>query len=73
MNTLVKDKSGYIFELQFHTPKSFEIKEGELYKLYEKQRALNKKREKEQWDILEKMMIDLSKTIPNPKDIERIF
>lgn len=36
INTLVKTKSGDIFELQFHTPESIKVKEDDLHKLYEK-------------------------------------
>lgn len=71
INTLVKN-NGDIFELQFHTPKSVEIKEGGLHKLYEIQRSLNKEKDYKKWEALVNKMIKLSNTIPIPKNIERI-
>lgn len=48
INTLVSDNQGYIFELQFHTPQSLEIKEIN-HKLYEEWRldTTSEKRKKE--------------------------
>lgn len=71
INTLVKN-NGDIFELQFHTPKSVEVKEGGLHKLYEIQRSLNKEKDYKEWEALANKMIKLSNTIPIPKNIERI-
>ena len=39
INTLMRTKDGYVFEMQFHTARSLEIKEIN-HKLYEKGRAL---------------------------------
>ena len=72
INTLVQSKSGDIFELQFHTPESIKVKENELHKLYEKQRLLNKDKDKKKWDSLTEEMIQISNTIPIPKNVERI-
>lgn len=36
VNTIIADSHGNEFELQFHTRKSLEVKEGELHKLYKK-------------------------------------
>ena len=72
VNTLVQSKSGDIFELQFHTPESIKVKENELHKLYEKQRLLNKDKDKKKWDSLTEEMIKISNTIPIPKNVERI-
>lgn len=72
VNTLVKNKEGVIFELQYHTPQSLSIKENELHKLYEKQRILDKENEKTKWDILNNKMIELCKRIQNPIGVERI-
>lgn len=52
INTLVQTKSGDIFELQFHTPESIKVKEDDLHKIYEKQRLLNKDKDKKKWDSL---------------------
>lgn len=37
---LVKSPKGQVFELQFHTESSFEVKEGKLHEIYEKERNL---------------------------------
>lgn len=71
INTLVK-KGDDVFELQFHTPKSIELKEGSLHKIYEKQRILDKVKDKEEYNRLKLEMVDLSNTIPIPKNVERI-
>lgn len=70
VNVALTDKTGQRVELQFHTEKSLEIKEGELHKLYEKQRTLPKDdpgRAK-----LDKMMMRESRKIPVPPGIEEI-
>lgn len=72
INTLVKRNNDVIFELQYHTPKSYEVKEGILHELYEKQRTLDKKKDFELWGQLEKEMIKASSEIINPKGVERI-
>lgn len=72
VNTLVQSKSGDIFELQFHTPKSIKVKEDDLHKIYEKQRLLDKDKDKKKWDSLTEEMIQISNTIPIPKNVERI-
>lgn len=72
INTLVRDKKGNVFELQYHTPKSIEIKEGALHKLYEKQRLLNPVKDKELYKKLTDEMVSLSDMIDIPKGIERI-
>lgn len=72
INTLVKSKSGDIFELQFNTPESIKVKENELHKLYEKQRLLDRNKDKKKWDSLTEEMIKISNTVPIPKNVERI-
>lgn len=74
LNTNVKDSQGNIFELQFHTQKSFDIKMGPLHKMYEEQRELDRSypEEAERWDYLKKKMVTISLEIPNPKSIEDI-
>lgn len=70
INTLVKDNNGNIFELQYHTPRSIQVKEVELHKLYEEFRITkNTKRMSE----LKKLMKDLCKTIPNPENVVKIL
>lgn len=58
-----------IFELQFHTPKSLEVKEGALHKLYEEARTTKNKRRSQELNTL---MRELCNTIPNPKNAFKI-
>lgn len=69
INTLVKDKDGYIFELQFHTPKSLEVKEIN-HKLYEEQR-LDSTDEKRKIELMN-IMRNNSNSINIPNGIDRI-
>lgn len=70
VNTVVEAPGGYKFELQFHTPKSLEIKEIN-HKLYEEQRldTTSKERKAE----LAKEMSKNAMAIPTPKDIDGIL
>lgn len=72
VNTIIADSHGNEFELQFHTRKSFEVKEGELHKLYERFRKLDREENLQEIAELEARMIRLSSTIPNPRDIDMI-
>ena len=72
VNTIIADSHGNEFELQFHTRKSLEVKEGELHKLYEKQRTLDVETQKDEFDLLTNEMINLSRSIPNPDGVRRI-
>lgn len=72
INTLVETSKGEVFELQFHTKESFELKNGKLHELYEESRALDKIKDKEKVKELRLKMIELSKRIKNPQNIERI-
>lgn len=69
INCLVSDKDGYIFELQFHTEESLNIKEVN-YKLYEELRlkTTNKARQLELYKEMQKK----STEIPMPPDITKI-
>lgn len=72
VNTLVEDNNGVIFELQYHTDKSYYVKEHGLHEIYEKQRVLDKIKDKKEWDDLTEKMIKISNKIPIPKYVERI-
>ncbi|MDU1879399.1 MAG: hypothetical protein E6779_07460, partial [Finegoldia magna] len=72
INTLVKNKNGIIFELQYHTDKSYYVKKHGLHEKYEKQRVLDKVKDKKEWDSLRNAMIELSNKIPIPRNVERI-
>lgn len=69
INCLVSDKDGYIFELQFHTEESLNIKEVN-HKLYEEVRlkTTNKARQLELYEEMQKK----STEIPMPPDITKI-
>lgn len=71
INTFIKTPSGQVFEMQYHTPESFELKNGELHTLYEKQRKILDDESEEYLDI-EDRMIELSSKLMFPKKIERV-
>lgn len=73
INTLLEADKGVIFELQYHTDMSLKIKENELHKIYEKQRVLDKIKDKDKWDELEMLMIKVSERINNPENVEAIL
>lgn len=59
INTLVKDSAGYVFEFQFHTPQSLEIKEIN-HKLYEEQR-LDSASSKRKQELIDAMITNAEK------------
>ena len=69
VNTLVKNKNGYIFELQFHTPQSVDVKEKNHidYNVARDTKTPLVKKMK-----LEKQMKARSKSIEMPKGVEDI-
>ncbi len=71
INTFIKAPNGQVFEMQYHTPESFILKNGELHKLYEKQRKILDDESEEYLDI-EDQMIELSSKLEFPKNIERV-
>ncbi len=71
INTFIKSPSGQTFEMQYHTPESFDLKNGELHKLYEKQRKLLDD-ESEEFLEIEDRMIELSSKLTFPNNIERV-
>ena len=70
INTFIEDSDGNVFEMQYHTQQSFDLKNGELHKLYEKFRDPNLSQEEKE-RLLFKMK-KLSSKIKMPKDIENI-
>jgi len=70
VNTFVKTSDGYEFELQYHTPESFELKNGKLHELYERARVLD--RRSVEYCDLEDKMFELSRTLEKPKGIEEV-
>ena len=69
INTLVRNKNGYVFEMQFHTQRSFDVKEVN-HKLYEESRKLNTSRERKA--ELTFQMIKNAESVTFPKDIDKI-
>ena len=70
INTIVKDKDGFKFEVQYHTQESFNLKNNEMHELYEKARVLEKN--SEEYLNLSKQMFDMSEKLHIPKDIEKV-
>lgn len=73
VNTFVStfiEKDDVIFELQYHTVQSFELKNGKLHKLYERFRDPNVSQSEKEQIFLE--MQRLSATLSTPKDINLI-
>lgn len=70
INTNFISPDGYEFELQFHTQESFDLKQGELHKLYEQQRILpNGSKE---WLKLQEEMTKFSGSLRKPKNIGKV-
>lgn len=70
INTLMKTKDGYVFEFQFHTPQSLEVKEIN-HKLYEEQRLGDTPIERK--NELALQMVKNSRSIETPVGVERII
>lgn len=69
VNTVI-EKDNIIFEMQYHTQESFDLKNGPLHELYEKRRlSSTTKAERHKLDA---EMVKLSKTLKVPKNIERV-
>ena len=71
INTFIKSPGGQTFEMQYHTQESFDLKNGELHKLYEKQRKILDD-ESEEYLELDDKMIELSSRLTFPINIERV-
>lgn len=63
----LNDSKGQKFEIQFHTEESFNLKENELHKLYEKSRLLPD--DSQEFNEINKEMLRLSKKIKVPINI----
>lgn len=71
INTIVQNPDGQKFELQYHTPESFELKNGKLHELYEKQRLISDE-ESAEFISLKNQMFELSDQLTVPDGIERV-
>lgn len=63
--------NGQKFEIQYHTPESFELKNGELHSLYEKWRVISDKASNESIE-LSKEMTRLSSKLKYPDNIDKV-
>lgn len=71
INTTLRTSTGQAFELQYHTPESFELKNGKMHELYERQRLISDKDSKEYMAITDEMF-ELSDTLDTPDGVGRI-
>ena len=70
VNSNYMDSNGVVFELQFHTKESFELKNGILHTLYSEWRDVYTPIDRKK--ILDEEMIKLSNTLKIPKNINKI-
>lgn len=70
INSVLESPNGQKFELQFHTPESFELKQGEMHKLYEESRKLDPA--SDEAIKLNDKMFKLSNSLEKPKDIGKV-
>ena len=71
INTTLRSPDGQAFELQYHTAESFELKNGSMHELYEKQRLI-KDKDSQEYISLEDEMFELSEGLEVPIGIEEI-
>ena len=71
INVTMENKAGKLFEVQFHTKNSFQVKDGPMHKLYNVQRKY--KQGSKQYEAVEKEMLDLSRRlIKTPNGVDTI-
>lgn len=71
INTKLRSPDGLIFELQYHTPESFFMKNGKMHELYEMQRPIKDMSSKE-YRELGNRMLELSYSLKVPIGIENV-
>ncbi len=71
INTTIQSPTGQKFELQYHTPDSFKIKDGEMHKIYEMQQALTDTSSIEYMDLTDQMF-ELSDSLEVPFNISEV-
>lgn len=69
VNVAITAPDGYVWELQFHTPTSFEVKEAHLHPLYEQRKTVTDPEERQR---LFDQMWEWSATIPEPDGAQDI-
>lgn len=70
VNCIFQSPDGQKFEIQFHTPESFKVKDGPMHKLYEEARKDTTSPERRA--ELNKKMFELSAQLEVPVNIDRI-
>ncbi|HML33845.1 hypothetical protein [Sporomusa sphaeroides] len=70
VNAVIHSPDGQNFELQFHTPASFDLKQNKLHELYEEFRLSTTSAS--QREKLRLQMIQLSQGLKRPRNIEKI-
>jgi phage putative head morphogenesis protein, SPP1 gp7 family len=70
INTNLLSPEGFLFEIQYHTPESFTLKNGLLHELYEKARILDE--DSTEYAKLQDEMFKLSDALVKPKDLDKI-
>ncbi|EHQ92153.1 minor capsid protein [Desulfosporosinus youngiae] len=71
INCTYQSPNGQKFEVQYHTPESFKLKNGEMHSLYEKWRLMKNKADPEAVK-LSRQMNELSKNLKVPDGIETL-
>lgn len=70
INTVIENNKGQKFELQFHTPESFDMKQNKQHDLYEEFRLSTTSEERKEWLLDE--MFKMSSTLKKPTGVENI-
>ena len=71
INTILRSPQGQAFELQYHTPESFEVKSGKMHELYERQKKIKGVSSREYIELGDQMF-ELSDSMEVPKGIEKV-
>lgn len=67
---IFESPAGQRFEVQFHTPESYELKDGEMHKLYEEHRKDTTSAERR--NVLNNKMFELSSHLEIPLNIDQV-
>ena len=70
INTTFKTPEGQLFELQFHTPHSYHVKQNVSHKLYEQLRQLPWK--SPEWLEVNAQLRANSANVPIPPDVHKV-
>ncbi len=70
VNIVLQSPKGQNFELQFHTPASFDMKQNQMHRLYEEFRLSTTSDERK--EKLRQLMLRMSRKLKKPRDIDKI-